>query len=217
MKVINLGENSSILNSILAQMRDKEIQKDKVKFRNNLTRLGQIFGYEISKVLEHRQISVETPLGVAKIDVPAAQIVVATILRAGLPLHQGVLDCFDDADSAFIAAYRAYDRNNEIQVCTGYCAVQPLEGKTVILADTMLATGSSLADAVKIMTEKGGEPACLHLVCPIASAKAIENLQKVFDDKVTLWVATVDAELNSKYYIVPGLGDAGDLCFGEKL
>lgn len=217
MKVINLGENSSVLNSIIAQMRDKNVQTDRAKFRNNLYRVGQIFGYEVSKALDHRQISVTTPLGEAKIEVPTDRIVVSTILRAGLPLHQGVLSCFDDADSAFIAAYRAYDEKQNIQVFTSYCAAPHLEGKTVIMADTMLATGTSLTDAIKVLKEKCGEPAHLHLVCPIACTKAVENLQKVFSDDVTLWVATIDAELNSKSYIVPGLGDAGDLCFGEKL
>ena len=217
MKLINLGENSSILNSIIAQMRDKEIQKDRAKFRNNLYRVGQIFGYEVSKALDHKTVSVTTPLGVAKIEVPTDKVVISTILRAGLPLQQGVLSNFDNADSAFIAAYRAYDQDQNIRVITSYCAAPPLEGRTLILADTMLATGTSLIDCIKVIKEKCGEPVCLHLICPIASAKAVENLQKVFSDDVTLWVATVDAELNSKAYIVPGLGDAGDLCFGEKL
>lgn len=217
MKVINLGENSSVLNCIVAQMRDKDVQKDRAKFRDNLYRLGQIFGYEVSKALGHGRISVETPLGIAEIEVPTDKVVIATILRAGLPLQQGVLSCFGNADSAFITAYRAYDKDQNIQVFTSYCATPHLEGKTVILADTMLATGTSLLDGIRVLKEKGGEPACLHLVCPIASAKAVENLQKVLSDDVTLWVATIDAELNSKSYIVPGLGDAGDLCFGEKL
>ena len=217
MKIINLGENSSILNSIIAQMRDKDIQKDRAKFRDNLYRVGQIFGYEVSKVLDHKTVSVTTPLGVAKIEVPTDKVVISTILRAGLPLQQGVLSNFDNADSAFIAAYRAYDKDQNIQVFTSYCATPPLSGKTVIMADTMLATGTSLIDGVKVLTEKGGEPDHLHLVCPIASARAVDNLMKVFPDSVTLWVATIDAQLNSKSYIVPGLGDAGDLCFGEKL
>lgn len=217
MKVINLGENSSSLNCIIAQMRDRQIQKDRAKFRNNLYRTGQIFGYELSKTLSSRTIEVATPLGTANVKVPADDVVVATILRAGLPLHQGILSCFDNADSTFITAYRAYDEQQKIQVNTSYCATSPLQGKTVIMADTMLATGTSLIDGVKIMKEKGGEPACLHLVCPIASAPAIENLQEAFTDEVTLWVATIDPTLNSKFYIVPGLGDAGDLCFGEKL
>lgn len=217
MKVINLGEKSSILNNIIAQMRDKEIQKDRAKFRDNLYRVGQIFAYEVSKTLNHGHISVGTPLGVADIDVPTEKLVVTTILRAGLPLHQGILSFFDNADSAFITAYRAYDKDQNIQVFTSYCATPPLSGKTVIMADTMLATGTSLIDCIRVLTEKGGEPDHIHLVCPIASAKAVENLQKVFPDSVTLWVATIDAKLNSKSYIVPGLGDAGDLCFGEKL
>lgn len=217
MKVINLGENSSILNGIVAQMRDKEIQKDRAKFRDNLYRLGGIFGYEVSKTLGHSPICVTTPLGVAKIEVPSDRIVVATILRAGLSLQQGVLSVFDNADSAFLSAIRAYDENHNIKVLTGYCATPSLVGKTVILADTMLATGTSLLNGIKILKEKGGDPACLHLVCPIASAKAVENLQKELEDDVTLWAATIDPELNSDSYIVPGLGDAGDLCFGEKL
>ena len=217
MKVVNLGEQSSILNNIIAQMRDKDIQKDRAKFRENLYRVGQIFAYEVSKVLNHGQISVGTPLGVADIEVPTEKLVVTTILRAGLPLHQGILSFFDNADSAFITAYRAYDNEQNIQVFTSYCATPPLSGKTVIMADTMLATGTSLIDGVRVLTEKGGEPDHLHLVCPIASARAVDNLMKVFPDSVTLWVATIDAQLNSKSYIVPGLGDAGDLCFGEKL
>lgn len=217
MKVINLGENSSVLNSIVARMRDKDIQKDREKFRENLYRVGQIMGYEVSKALDHGLIDVTTPLGVARIDVPTDKLVIATILRAGLPLQQGVLSCFSEADSAFITAYRAYDKDQNIQVFTSYCATPPLPGKTVIMADTMLATGTSVLDGIRVMKEKGGEPACLHLVCPIASAKAVENLQNALPDEVTLWVATIDAELNSKSYIVPGLGDAGDLCFGEKL
>lgn len=217
MKVINLGENSSILNCIVAQLRDKDIQKDRARFRENLYRVGQIMGYEVSKALGHSKITVSTPLGVARIEVPSDPIVIATILRAGLPLQQGVLSVFDNADSTFITAYRAYDENHNIQVFTSYCATSPLEGKTVILADTMLATGTSVLDGIRVLKEKGGEPACLHLVCPFASAKAVENLQKALPDDVTLWVVTIDAELNDKFYIVPGLGDAGDLCFGEKL
>ena len=217
MKVINLAENCSVLNSIIAQMRDKEIQKDKARFRNNLYRVGTILGYEVSKALGRKQISVTTPLGEAKMEVPSDKVVVCTILRAGLPLHEGVLSCFDDAESSFITAYRAYDECQNIQVFTNYCATSPLEGKTVIMADTMLATGASLLDSIRVLKEKGGEPARMHLVCAIASAKAVENLQRVLSDDVTLWAATIDEELNSKAYIVPGLGDAGDLCFGEKL
>lgn len=218
MKVINLGENSSVLNSIVAKLRDKEFQKDNTLFRENLRNLGRIFGYELSKSLPSKQISVTTQLGVADINVPDAKIVVATILRAGLPLHDGVMSCFDGAEAAFITAYRQYDENKNILVYTGYCATPELDGKTVILADTMLATGSSLLDGLKVLKAKGGEPACLHLVCPMACAPAVERLKKEFPgDNVTLWVATIDSELNANSYIVPGLGDAGDLSFGPKL
>lgn len=217
MKVINLGGSNSVINTILAQMRDTEIQKDSAKFRNNLYRLGQFFGYEVSKTLGYSPADVTTPLGVARMEIQTDRLVIATILRAGLSLQQGIQSVFDNAESAFLSAYRIFDNDHNIRVITSYCATPSLCGKTLILADTMLATGTSLLDAIDIIKEKGGEPACLHLVCPISSARAIENLQQSLSDDVTLWVAAIDPELNSDSYIVPGLGDAGDLCFGEKL
>lgn len=217
MKVINLGEKSSSLNSFVAQLRDKDLQKDSLRFRTNLERLGQIFGYEISKTLDCKERDVVTPLGTAHLSVPDEQVVVATIMRAGLPLHEGVLSCFDSAENAFVAAYRKYDNEGEFHIHTEYCTCPDLNGKTVILADTMLATGSSVEVAYEVLLKEGGQFANLHLVCPFASAQAVEYLKKKMPENAVLWVAAIDPELTSHSYIVPGLGDAGDLCYGPKL
>lgn len=217
MELINLGEKSSILNSFVAQLRDKDFQKDSLRFRTNLERLGQIFGYEISKTLQGESRSVVTPLGIATLQVPNEHVVVSTILRAGLPLHAGVLSCFDSAENAFVAAYRKYDNDGEFHIHTEYCTCPELTGKVLIIADTMLATGSSIQVAYEVLCKEGGIPSKLHLVCPFASVQAIENLKKTLPENTTLWVAAVDPELTSHSYIVPGLGDAGDLCYGPKL
>lgn len=217
MELINLGEKSSILNSFVAQLRDKDFQKDSLRFRTNLERLGQIFGYEISKTLQGESRSVVTPLGIATLQVPNEHVVVSTILRAGLPLHAGVLSCFDSAENAFVAAYRKYDNDGEFHIHTEYCTCPELAGKVLIIADTMLATGSSIQVAYEVLCKEGGIPSKLHLVCPFASVQAIENLKKTLPENTTLWVAAVDPELTSHSYIVPGLGDAGDLCYGPKL
>lgn len=218
MKVINLGETNTVLNKFVSQMRDKTIQKDPLRFRHNLTRLGQIFAYEISRTMEYHNEEVVTPLGIAQMNLPSEQIVVSTILRAGLPLHNGILDFFDDAQNAFVAAYRKYDKGGGFHINIEYCTTPPLDGKTLILADTMLATGASLEIALNCLKENG-VPAKIHLVCPISSQYAVDYLKKVFlnDDSVTLWTAAIDEELTTHSYIVPGLGDAGDLAYGEKI
>lgn len=216
MKVINLGEQNSILNKFVAQMRDIHIQKDSMRFRRNLERLGEIFAYEISKQMDNSPKEVVTPLGIANIPTYDEKVVVATILRAGLPLHQGILNYFDDAQNAFVAAYRKYDKGEEFHINIEYCSTPDLTGKTLILADTMLATGASLEIAYKRLCEEG-QPTHTHLVCPISSAYAVEYLQKHLPaEGVTLWVAAIDEELTSHSYIVPGLGDAGDLAYGIK-
>ena len=216
MKVINLGAKNSILNKFVAQMRDKKIQKDSMRFRRNLERLGEIFAYEISQTLEASEKPVTTPLGIANIPLYDEKVVVATILRAGLPLHQGILNYFDDAQNAFVAAYRKYAKGEGFHINIEYASTPDLTDKTLILADTMLATGASLEIAYRKLCEEG-EPRHTHLVCPISSAYAGEYLQKNLPgDKVTLWVAAIDEELTSKSYIVPGLGDAGDLAYGIK-
>ena len=216
MKVINLGESNSILNKFVAQMRDKDVQKDSMRFRRNLERLGEIFAYEISKQMDNSPKEVVTPLGIASIPTYDEKVVVATILRAGLPLHQGILNYFDDAQNAFVAAYRKYDKGEDFHIQIEYASTPDLEGKTLILADTMLATGASLEIAYKRLCEEG-KPFHTHLVCPISSAYAVEYLQKNMPEEgVTLWVAAIDEELTSHSYIVPGLGDAGDLAYGVK-
>lgn len=216
MKVINLGLENSVLNIFVSQMRDINVQKDSMRFRRNLERLGEIFAYEISRTLEYTTKEFVTPLGIANIPTYDDKVVVATILRAGLPLHQGILNFFDDAQNAFVAAYRKYDKGEDFHINIEYISTPDLTGKTLILADTMLATGASLEIAYRKLCEQG-EPAHTHLVCPISSAYAVEYLQKHLPaDKVTLWVAAIDEELTSHSYIVPGLGDAGDLAYGIK-
>ena len=216
MKVINLGQTDSILNKFVAQLRDKTVQKDSMRFRRNLERLGEIFAYEISQTMENSPKEVVTPLGIATVPTYDEKVVVATILRAGLPLHQGILNYFDDAQNAFVAAYRKYDKGEDFHIQIEYASTPDLNGKTLILADTMLATGASLEIAYKRLCEEG-TPFHTHLVCPVASAYAVEYLQKHLPEEgVTLWVATIDEELTSHSYIVPGLGDAGDLAYGVK-
>lgn len=216
MKVINLGQKNSVLNKFVSEMRDKTVQKDSLRFRRNLERLGEIFAYEISQTLEYSEKQFVTPLGIANINTYDDQVVVATILRAGLPLHQGILNFFDGAQNAFVAAYRKYDKGEDFHINIEYASSPDLEGKTLILADTMLATGASLEIAYKRLCEEG-QPAHTHLVCPISSAYAVEYLQKHLPaEGVTLWVAAIDEELTSHSYIVPGLGDAGDLAYGTK-
>ena len=216
MKVVNLGESNSILNKFVAQLRDRDIQKDSMRFRRNLERIGEIFAYEISKTMNASEKSVVTPLGIAAVPVYDEQVVLATILRAGLPLHQGLLNYFDDAQNAFVATYRKYHKGEDFHIDVEYSNSPSLEGKTLVLADTMLATGSSLEVTYKKLCEQG-QPYHTHLVCPITSAYAVEYLQKHLPEEgVTLWIAAVDEELTSRAYIVPGLGDAGDLAFGSK-
>lgn len=217
MKVINLGENNSILNRFVAELRDKEIHKDSLRFRRNLERIGEIFAYEISKTLEYSTKEVTTPLGIAKCSLPEENLILGTVLRAGIPLHTGLLNYFDKAQNAFIAAYRKYGKDNKFTIQIEYISSPKTEGKTLVLADTMLATGSSIVLAYNKLCELG-EPAHTHIVCPIASEYSLGYLSRQLPHKkVTLWVAAIDEELTNKSYIVPGLGDAGDLAYGDKL
>jgi len=180
-------------------------------------RVGNIFGYEISKTLSYSTKDVTTPLGIAQVDTYDTPLVISTILRAGLPLHEGLLEVFDTAETAFLAAFRKYGKGDYFKIRADYCTTPSLEGKTLILADTMLATGSSIEIAIQKLVEEGGYPSHIHLVCPIASHFAVDHLMQKLDNDVTLWVAAIDEELTSHSYIVPGLGDAGDLAFGGKL
>ena len=217
MKIINLGKQNSVLNNFMAQLRDKDVQKDPMRFRRNLERIGEIFAYEISKALDYSAKSVRTPLGIAEIPTSDSNMVIATILRAGLPLHQGILNFFDNAQNAFVAAYRKYDKGDDFHINIEYASSPDLTGKVLILADTMLATGASLEITYNRLCENG-EPAYTHLVCPVSSVYAVEYIQQHLpSDRMTLWVAAIDEELTTHSYIVPGLGDAGDLAYGDKL
>ena len=215
MKIINLGATDSLLQPYLAQIRDKSVQKDSMRFRKNLERIGEIFAYEISKTLGYQTVDVETPLGIATTRQLSEPLVLATILRAGLPVHQGMLNCFDNAQNAFVAAYRKYGKGNECDLLIEYQSCPPLEGKTLIITDAMIASGASMELTYQSLV--AGEPVHTHIVCPVASRDGVEYLSKKLPHKrVTFWVGAIDEELTNHSYIVPGLGDAGDLAFGEK-
>jgi len=211
-----LGQQQSLFTQFLSEIRDVEIQKDSLRFRRNLERIGEVFAYEISKILDHRERSVKTSLGVAPTQVLKEQPVLATILRAGLPLHRGLLNYFDQAENTFISAYRKHDGDaDRFEVEIEYLSSPSIEGKTVILSDPMLATGSSMVLAYQAMLERG-IPAFVHVVVIIASTEGLEFARKNLPENVTFWVGVVDPELTSRKYIVPGLGDAGDLAYGAK-
>ena len=216
MKVVNLGQQNTILNTYVAEIRDARIQKDSMRFRTNLERVGGVFGYEISKTLDYSVKDVTTPLAVAQVSTPDTPLVVAAILRAGLPLQSGLLDVFDRAESAFLSTFRKYGKGDYFKVFADYCTCPDLEGKTLIIADPMLATGASMESALNKLEEEGGQAAVIHMVCPVASRYAVDQLQQKLDNKYTLWVAAIDEELTSHNYIIPGLGDAGDLAYGGK-
>jgi len=211
-----LGKQSSIVNEFLLEVRDAEIQQDSMRFRRNLERIGEIFAYELSKKLEWSKKEVTTTLGVAECETLTKQPVIATILRAGLPLHQGILSFFDKAENAFVSAYRKHRKDGRFDIQVEYTSSPDLEGKVLILSDPMLATGSSMYLAYKELTQKGN-PLHTHIVTVLASVQGLEYLKRqISSDKYTVWTAAVDDELTAKGYIVPGLGDAGDLAFGNK-
>jgi uracil phosphoribosyltransferase len=217
MQVHELSRNNSIANKFISQLRDVHVQKDRMRFRRNIERLGEIMSYELSQELNYQKQTIETPLGTSKIAQPDNEIVICSILRAGLPLHQGILNYFDDAENSFISAYRHHPDNDEnFEVLVEYLASPSLEGKTLILADPMLATGKSFANVLKAIAPMG-KPAKIHLVSVIGSSDGIEFLKSEFPENSKLWIATIDNELDKNGYIVPGLGDAGDLCYGQKL
>ncbi len=217
MEVQELLNTNSIANRFIAQLRDVKVQSDRMRFRRNIERLGEILAYELSKELDYAQKEVKTPLGTKKVEIPRNEIVICSILRAGLPLHQGLLNYFDEAENSFISAYRHHPDNDEkFEILVEYLASPSLKDKTLILADPMLATGSSFVNVMEALKSMG-TPAKIHLVSVIGSEEGIEYLKKEFPENSKLWVATVDKELNDHGYIVPGLGDAGDLCYGTKL
>ena len=213
-----LNTENSILNRFIAQMRDKEIQRDSMRFRRNMERVGEIMAYEISKTLSYRTHMVETPLGVAAVEEVSDKIVVATILRAGLPFHQGFLNYFDNAESGFVSAYRRSRPDGSFIIDVEYVATSALSGKTLILVDPMLSTGTSLMLVYDALIRRAGEPEHTHFAAIFASEEGVDYVKRLCNmDKCTLWCAVVDEELTSKSYIVPGIGDAGDLAYGEKL
>jgi uracil phosphoribosyltransferase len=212
----NLGQQHSVFNQFMAEIRDVRVQTDSMRFRRNLERVGELLAYEISKVLSYRELAVTTPLGVSKCSVLKEQPVLATILRAGLPLHRGLLNYFDRAENTFISAYRIHHDNDDgFDVEVEYLASPDLEGKTVILCDPILATGSSMVLAYKALLERG-KPKHIHVATIIASEQGISYLQEHMPAETTIWTGAVDGELTPRSYIVPGLGDAGDLAYGSK-
>lgn len=217
MEVINLCDNNSLVGQFMSELRNKELQKERFRFRANIQRLGQIMAYEISKRINYKTIATETPLGVAQTNVIADKIVLATILRAGLPLHEGFLSFFDQAENGFVSAYRKLvGKNNEFNVHIEYIACPRIDDKVLCIVDPMLATGSSMELAYQALMTKG-HPKHVHLASVIATDQAIEYIrQRLPNDKITLWTCDTDHELNDRSYIVPGLGDAGDLVYGDK-
>ena len=213
-----LGQENTILNKFIAQIRDCKIQQDSMRFRRNVERVGEIMSYEISKTLNYQAQMVETPLGEAEMSLISDKVVIATVLRAGLPLQQGFLNYFDDAECAFVSAYRKNKKDGTFKINVEYVSCGDLEGTILILVDPMLATGQSLRMTYETLVAHGGEPLHTHIASVIASEQGVEYAQQHLPaGKTTLWLGAVDAELTSKAYIVPGIGDAGDLCYGKKL
>lgn len=214
MAVINLSEQNSIVHQFVTELRDVDIQADRMRFRRNLERLGEIFAYEISKKLSYGELEVETSMGISNSKVIAEQPILATILRAGIPMHQGLLNFFDQADNAFVTTYRRQHKDGTFEVHMDYVSCPSIEDKVVIICDPMIATGFSMETAIKgLLTH--GTPEHIHIVGAIASVDGLAHLERTLSN-TTIWVAAVDEELTARSYIVPGLGDAGDLAYGEK-
>lgn len=216
MNVHNFSESHSIYSKFLSELRDVSIQKDSMRFRRNLERLGEIAAYEISKELDYRQFDITTPLGVSKMNLSEEPIVLATILRAGLPLHHGMLNYYDNAENCFISAYRKHTTNEDFEVEIEYLSSPDLTGKTIILNDPMLASGKSMVLAYKALI-KNGIPKKIHVVSVIASRQGVNFVKNNLPENTTIWLGAIDDIMTSESYIVPGLGDAGDLAFGSKL
>lgn len=218
MKVVHFADTNSVVNTFMRELRDAQIQKDSMRFRRNIERIGEVMAYEISKTLRFDRQQVVTPLAEMTMPVVADHVVLGTILRAGMPLHDGLFHYFDNAENAFISAYRRYtdEAHTDVEIVVEYMASPSLDGKVLILPDPMLATGGSMELAYQALL-RNGQPSAVHFASVIASQQAVDYLQRVMPADSTLWVAAIDPILNEHKYIVPGLGDAGDLCFGEKL
>lgn len=217
MKVINLGKKNSVFNNFISQVREIKIQQDSMRFRRNLERIGEVFAYEISKELDYEIQNITTPLGAATPSLIKDQLVLATILRAGLPLHQGFLNYFDHSESAFISAYRNHETEEDFNIKVEYLSMPNIDGKVLVIVDPMIATGKSLITSLNSILKKGN-PKYLHIVGVIASKDGVEYLQNNISlNSCSLWIGNQDPQLNSNSYIVPGLGDAGDLAYGKKI
>lgn len=220
MQVVNLSQQNSVLNQYLGEIRDVTLQTDPMRFRKNIERIGQVMAMEVSRALSYAPKQVTTPLGTAVVNTMTDSLVLATVLRAGLPMHQGFLSMFDRAECAFLSAYRTIERNErgeeQLKIVSEYMASPCLDGKTLILVDPMLASGMSL-EAAYLALLKNGAPKYVHVCSVIAAPEGVQLLQEKLPENATLWCAAIDEKLNEHKYIVPGLGDAGDLCFGDKL
>ena len=218
MKVINFSEQNSVINQYMSELRDKSYQRNRLLFRNNIVRIGELMAYELSKTLSYKPKTITTPLG--SIDIPLIKddLLLATVLRAGLPFHEGFLRVFDHAENGFISAYRMYTNreHTEVGIHTEYLASPSAKGKTLVIVDPMLATGGSMAAAYEALV-KTGKPAHVHIACVIAAPEGVETVRQTVSDTTTLWCAAIDPGMNEHKYIVPGFGDCGDLCYGEKL
>lgn len=211
----NFSKSNSIFSQFLSEIRDVEVQGDRMRFRRNLQRISEIMGYELSKTLKYSEKTVTTPLGEAQVNTPDDSIVLATILRAGLPMHQGLLNYFDNAESAFVSAFRKHTSEEEFDIHVEYCASPNIDKKVLVISDPMLATGSSMVMVYDVL-KKYGKAKQVHIVAGIATQEALTLVKKKFPDNVKIWVGAIDDELTAQSYIVPGLGDAGDLAFGDK-
>ena len=218
MTIINFSEQNTVINQYLSELRDRKYQQNRLLFRRNVERIGEMMAYELSKNLDYKEKTVTTPLGTIDIPLPKDDIVIATVLRAGLPFHQGFLNVFDHADNAFVSAYRMYTNreHTEVGVHAEYMASPSVKGKTLVIVDPMLATGGSMAAAIEALTATG-KPKAIHVCCVIAAPEGIEVVKEALPDDSHIWCAAIDPGMNEHKYIVPGFGDCGDLCFGEKL
>ncbi len=212
--VFNLSEKNSVANRFIAELRNMEIQKDRARFRRNLERIGEVMAYEISKTLEYELFEVETPLGIAPVMLPSQRLVLGTVLRAGIPLHQGMLNYFDSAENAFISAYRRHHKDGSFDIQLDYVSTPDLNGCVLILCDPMLASGASVNVALQELL-RFGTPDVIHVASVIASTAGLDSVRRRYP-RATIWAGAIDEELTAKSYIVPGLGDAGDLAYGEK-
>lgn len=218
MKVIDFSKQNSIMNQYMAELRDKSYQKNRLLFRNNIQRVGEMMAFELSKTLEYKSKTVTTPLATIDIPLPKDDLVIATVLRAGLPFHEGFLHVFDKAANGFVSAYRMYTNreHSEVGIHTEYMAAPSCKGKTLVIVDPMLATGGSMAASYEALV-KTGTPRKVHIACVIATPEGLDVLRETLPEEATVWCAAIDPGMNNNKYIVPGFGDCGDLCYGEKL